>query len=136
MGKKKAKTNPKTAESLERRCWEDLAIGIILQALDDYTALNDDCVPVDAVIKVDGYVNDEDCRRYFCSDLTGVVFGSAKRFRQAEALLFLNSWWFKFLNPTEYTGNELIRMARRCKNTRTRHRYMEAFIQNEWRDEQ
>lgn len=48
MGKKKAITN----EALERRCWEDLAIAIILQALDDYTAL-DDCVPLEAIGEAD-----------------------------------------------------------------------------------
>ena len=78
MGKKKAITN----EALERRCWEDLAIAIILQALDDYKALDKD------------------------------------------AFLFLNSSWFELLNPKKYTGNELIRMARRFKNMRNRHRFI------------
>lgn len=81
MGKKKAITN----EALERRCWEDLAIAVILQALNDYTALDKD------------------------------------------AFLFLNSSWFKLLNPTKYTGNELIRMAKRFKNMRNRHRFTDSL---------
>lgn len=81
MGKKKAITN----EELERRCWEDLAIAVILQALNDYTALDKD------------------------------------------AFLFLNSSWFKLLNPSKYTGNELIRMARRFKNDRKCHRFIDSL---------
>lgn len=122
MEKKKAITN----EALERRCWEDLAIAIILQALDDYTALDDDCVPLEAVIEVDG---DKNFRRYFHSDRAGVTKDSAKRFRQKDAFLFLNSSWFELLNPTKYTGNELIRMARRFKNKRKRRRFIESLAQ-------
>lgn len=105
MGKKKEITN----EALDRRCWEDLAIAIILQALDDYTALDDDCVPLEAIVEVDGY---ENFIQYFRSDRAGVTKDSDKRFRQKDAFLFLNSSWFKLLNPTKFTGNELIRMAR------------------------
>ena len=120
MGKKKAITN----EALERRCWEDLAIAIILQALDDYTALDDDCVPLEAIGEADGYKN---FRRYFHSDRAGVTKDSAKRFRQKDAFLFLNSSWFKLLNPTKFTGNELIRMARRFKGKRNRHRFIDSL---------
>lgn len=97
MGKKKAITN----EALERRCWKDLAIAIILQALDDCTALDDDCIPLELIV--------------------------AKLFRQKDAFLFLNSSWFKLLNPTKCTGNELIRMARRFKNKRNRHRFIDSL---------
>lgn len=120
MGKKKAITN----EALERRCWEDLAIAVILQALDDYTALDDDCVPLEAIGEADGY---ENFRRYFHSDRAGVTEDSAKRFRQKDAFLFLNSSWFKLLNPTKFTGNELISMARRFKNKRNRNRLMDSL---------
>lgn len=98
MGKKKAITN----EALERRCWKDLTIAIILQALDDCTALDDDCIPLELIV--------------------------AKLFRQKDAFLFLNSSWFELLNPTKYTGNELIRMARRFKNKRNRHRFMDSLL--------
>ena len=109
MGKKKAITNEAiTNEALERRCWKDLAIAIILQALNDYTAL-DDCVPLEAIGEVDGYEN-------------------FKRFCQKDAFLFLNSSWFKLLNPTKFTGNELISMARRFKNKRKRHISDDIFI--------
>lgn len=120
MGKKKAITN----EALERRCWEDLAIAIILQALDDYTALDDDCVPLEVIGDADGY---ENFRRYFHSDRAGVTKDSDKRFRQKDAFLFLNSSWFELLNPTKYTGNELILMARRFKNKRKRHRFIDSL---------
>ena len=122
MGKKKAITN----EALERRCWEDLAIAVILQALDDYTALDDDCVPLEAIGEEDG---DKNLRRYFHSDRDGVTEDSAKRFRQKDAFLFLNSSWFELLNPTKYTGNELIRMARRFKNKRKCHRFIGSLAQ-------
>ena len=120
MGKKKAITN----EALERRCWEDLAIAIILQALDDYTALDDDCVPLEVIGDADGY---ENFRRYFHSDRAGVTKDSDKRFRQKDAFLFLNSSWFELLNPTKYTGNELILMARRFKNKRKRYRFIDSL---------
>ena len=155
MGKKKAITN----EALERRCWEDLAIAIILQALDDYTALDDDRVPLKSIIEIDG---DKNLRQYFHSDRAGVTEDSAKRFRQNDAFLFLNSsWfellnptkytgnelidakllhkkdaflflnssWFELLNPTKYTGNELIRMTRRFKSKRNRNRFMYSLAQ-------
>ena len=122
MGKKKAITN----EALERRLWEDLAIAIILQALDDYTALDDDCVPLKSIIEIDG---DKNLKRYFHSDRAGVTKDSDKRFRQKDAFLFLNSSWFELLNPTKYTGNELIRMARRFKNKRNRHRLIDSLAQ-------
>lgn len=123
MGKKKAITN----EALERRCWEDLAIAIILQALDDYTALDDDCVPLEVIGDADGY---EDFRRYFHSDRAGVTKDSDKRFRQKDAFLFLNSSWFKLLNPTKFTGNELISMARRFKNKRKRYRFIDSLARD------
>lgn len=122
MEKKKAITN----EALERRCWEDLAIAIIIQALDDYTALDDDCVPLEEIVEVDGY---ENFRRYFHSDRAGVTKDSDKRFRQKDAFLFLNSSWFKLLNPSKYTGNELIRIARRFKNNRKRHGFINYLTQ-------
>lgn len=100
MGKKKAITN----EALEQRFWENLAIAIILQALDDYTALDDDCVP-------------------------GVKEDGEKRFRQKDAFLFLNSSWFEFLNPTKYTGNELICIARRLKKKRIRGGFIKSLAQ-------
>ena len=99
MGKKKAITN----EALERRCWKNLAIAIILQSLDDCTALDDDQFQSNAVVKL---------------------------FRQKDAFLFLNSSWFELLNLTKYTGNELIRMARRFKNMRNRHRFIESLSQD------
>ena len=122
MGKKKAITN----EALERRCWEDLAIAIILQALDDFTALDDDRVPLKSIIEIDG---DKNLRRYFHSDRAGVTEDRAKRFRQKDAFLFLNSSWFELLNPTKYTGNELIRMTRRFKSKRNRNRFMYSLAQ-------
>lgn len=121
MGKKKAIIN----EAFERRCLENLAIAIILQALDDYTAL-DDCVPLESIIEVNG---NENFRRYFHSDRDGVTKYSDKRFRQKDAFLFLNSSWFKLLNPTKYTGNELICMARRFGNKQNRRRFMEFLTQ-------
>ena len=120
MGKKKAITN----EALDRRCWENLAIAVILQALDDYTALDDDCVPLELIIEVYG---DENFRRYFHSDLAGVTEDSVKGFRQKDAFLFLNSSWFELLNPTKYTGNELIRMVRRFKNKRNYRKFMDSL---------
>lgn len=113
MGKKKAIIN----EACERRCWENLAIAIILQALDDYTALDDDCVPLKSIIEVNG---NENFRRYFYSDRDDVTKYSDKRFRQKDAFLFLNSSWFKL-------GNELISMARRFKNKRKRYRFMDSL---------
>lgn len=121
MGKKKAIIN----EAFERRCWENLAIAIILQALDDYTAL-DDCVPLEEIVEVDGY---ENFRRYFHSDRAGVTKDSDKRFRQKDAFLFLNSSWFKLLNPSKYTGNELILIARRLKKKRIRGGFIKSLAQ-------
>ena len=109
MGKKKAITN----EALERRCWNDLAIAIILQALNDYTAVDGGNI----------------FGQYFRSDQAGVTKDSAKRFRQKDAFLFLNSSWFELLNPTKFTGNELIRMARQFKDKRYRNRFYEYLAQ-------
>lgn len=122
MGKKKAIIN----EACERRCWENLAIAIILQALDDYTALDDDCVPLKSIIEVNG---NENFRRYFYSNRDDVTKYSDKRFRQKDAFLFLNSSWFKLLNPTKYTGNELILIARRLKSKRIRGGFIKSLAQ-------
>lgn len=81
---------------------------------------------VKSELNADGY---ENFRRYFHSDQAGVTKDSDKRFRQKDAFLFLNSSWFKLLNPSKYTGNELIRIARRFKNNRKRHGFINYLTQ-------
>lgn len=101
MGKNEP--GPRAPESWERRCWEDLAIAIILQALMDYIAL-DDCIQTKYI-------------------------SYTKQLRKIDALRFLNSHWFDFLNPTGHTGEELIRFARQCK-------YSRSNLYDNWRNEQ
>ena len=75
----------------EIACYENLRNAIILRAIDDVLE------------------SEDEARRMNILDSKQECFSSAKK---KDAIKFLKSEWFNHLNPTRYSGMDLLNLAR------------------------